>query len=238
MQTTVNQKADIIYSNLTKHTHSRIFFTRDYFLNTSVYLRSKSPQLHSSAAHSNCRYNMSDNIVLARDLYTPRARMARARLHKNVRTTAIASLLTKPGARCRRASSRHKRGRDTTHPGGRTIGGGSAFQRWQRRWVAHAREQARVKEETAWRREKETRARAAKRYAGSHTLITRMLYACWWDTYVWALLSKLCREGIHEYRRGSVTRTSAFSPANKRAALSRRRVSAPGCNRKIALAAH
>jgi len=39
-----------------------------------------------------------------------------------------------------------------------------------------------------------------ERYAGSHTLITRMLYACWWDTYVWALVSKLCREGIHEYR--------------------------------------
>lgn len=27
--------------------------------------------------------------------------------------------------------------------------------------------------------------------AGSHTLITRMLYACWWDTYVWALVSKV-----------------------------------------------
>lgn len=30
-----------------------------------------------------------------------------------------------------------------------------------------------------------------ERKAGSHTLITRMLYACWWDTYVWALVSKV-----------------------------------------------
>lgn len=43
--------------------------------------------------------------------------------------------------------------------------------------------------------------------AGSHTLITRMLYACWWDTYVWALVSKVVctayarRPGLRIYPR-------------------------------------
>lgn len=75
----------------------------------------------------------------------------------------------------------------------------------------------------------------------AHTLITRMLYARWWDTYVWALVSKLRRKGIHEYRGTNATRRPPLL-SNERVvaaaachcychyavALSRRRVSAPG----------
>lgn len=48
------------------------------------------------------------------------------------------------------------------------------------------------KEERYRRREEEKERETEKRNSGedSHTLITRMLYACWWDAYVRARVSK------------------------------------------------
>jgi len=131
---------------------------------------------------------MPDNIV-REAIYLQRqptrcTQKWRARSHKNFRTTAIAVINETSSSRNKEEKRR-----------GKTIA----------REVSHASTVTKrvLRERMEEGRERWGNARhvvVAERYAGSHTLITRMLYACWWDTYVWALVSKLRREGIYEYR--------------------------------------
>lgn len=108
---------------------------------------------------------------------------------RSLKTGLVSNLITKRGRATRKGGGSGGRTKGETLETGKGKKKKKRRVRWEKLERRFHEDDSKTLSPTGWGWEREGEQRGEGR--GSHTLITRMLYACWWDTYVWALVSKV-----------------------------------------------